>query len=187
MKTKRIALSKQSRFRIFTRDGFRCRYCGRSSEETTLEVDHIIPVAKGGTNDDANLITACIDCNRGKSDKQIGAFAPTEGERLRIAQDVNEQISSAKKAAEAAQAREQLRQSVVNYFCASRGTTQMDKKSMHILTSFAREFGCDLVFSWIDSAVIRLHPMSSDSKIGMYVSGCRRNYIKSQSSGGDQS
>ena len=58
---------------------------------------------------------------------------------------------------------------------------------MHILTSFAREFGCDLVFSWIDSAVMRLHPMSSDSKIGMYVSACRRNYIKSQSSGGDQS
>ena len=27
----------------------------------------------------------------------------------------------------------------------------------------------------------------SDSKIGMYVSACRRNYIKSQSSGGDQS
>ena len=40
---------------------------------------------------------------------------------------------------------------------------------------------------WIDSAVMRLHPMSSDSKIGMYVSACRRNYIKSQSSGGDQS
>ena len=32
---------------------------------------------------------------------------------------------------------------------------------------------------WID--------MISDSKIGMYVSACRRNYIKSQSSGGDQS
>ena len=39
----------------------------------------------------------------------------------------------------------------------------------------------------VDGAVMRLHPMSSDSKIGMYVSACRRNYIKSQSSGGDQS
>jgi hypothetical protein len=36
---------------------------------------------------------------------------------------------------------------------------------------------------WIDMICL----MHSDSKIGMYVSGCRRNYIKSQSSGGDQS
>lgn len=31
-----------------------------------LEVDHIIPISKGGTSDMGNLITACFDCDRGK-------------------------------------------------------------------------------------------------------------------------
>lgn len=31
-----------------------------------FEVDHIIPISKGGTSDMGNLITACFDCNRGK-------------------------------------------------------------------------------------------------------------------------
>jgi len=36
-----------------------------------LEVDHIHPVAEGGENDSENLITACEDCNRGKSSKLL--------------------------------------------------------------------------------------------------------------------
>jgi hypothetical protein len=34
---------------------------------TILEVDHVIPVSEGGPNHEANLVTACFDCNRGKS------------------------------------------------------------------------------------------------------------------------
>ena len=46
---KRKAISNGKRFNIFNRDNFRCTYCGRSSSEdgVKLEVDHIIPVAKG--------------------------------------------------------------------------------------------------------------------------------------------
>lgn len=41
--------------------------CGATNKETTLEIDHIIPVAKGGTNDISNLQTLCKECNRAKS------------------------------------------------------------------------------------------------------------------------
>ena len=54
--------------RILSRDGHRCRYCGRTSRETVLEVDHVVPRSLGGPSADGNLVTACRDCNAGKSD-----------------------------------------------------------------------------------------------------------------------
>lgn len=40
-----------------------------TSEGVTLEVDHIIPVSKGGKTVMTNLQALCWDCNRGKSNK----------------------------------------------------------------------------------------------------------------------
>jgi len=68
---KRKSLTKKSRFEVFKRDSFTCQYCGRSAPGVVLRVDHIHPVAKGGTNEVANLITACFDCNVGKSDRLL--------------------------------------------------------------------------------------------------------------------
>lgn len=62
----RKRLSNSLRFRVFTRDGFRCMYCGASPPDTVLEVDHVLPVTKGGDNELSNLKTACRECNRGK-------------------------------------------------------------------------------------------------------------------------
>ena len=36
-----------------------------------LEVDHIMPRSKNGSDDMENLITSCFDCNRGKRDKNL--------------------------------------------------------------------------------------------------------------------
>ncbi len=63
----RVAIGKKLRFRVFARDGFRCQYCGRpAGDGVILHVDHRVPVARGGTNDESNLATACSDCNLGK-------------------------------------------------------------------------------------------------------------------------
>lgn len=67
----RKSLSKKVRFEIFKRDSFKCQYCGESSPDVVLEVDHIEPVSKGGTDDITNLITSCFDCNRGKSNTKL--------------------------------------------------------------------------------------------------------------------
>lgn len=62
------------RFDVFARDGFRCRYCGRGPEQGVyLEADHVIPRSEGGPDTLANLVTACWDCNRGKSAKLLTA------------------------------------------------------------------------------------------------------------------
>jgi CRISPR/Cas system Type II protein with McrA/HNH and RuvC-like nuclease domain len=68
-------VSQKTRFDVFKRDGFTCQYCGCKSPEVILEVDHVTPVSKGGTNDFDNLITSCRKCNRGKSDNEV---IPTE-------------------------------------------------------------------------------------------------------------
>lgn len=56
------------RFAIFRRDSFRCRYCGRSPQDgAVLTLEHLVPISRGGTWDVSNLLTACHECNQGKS------------------------------------------------------------------------------------------------------------------------
>ncbi len=67
---KRQAIRPGIRFDILTRDHHRCVCCGRGAEDgVKLEVDHILPVSKGGTNHPNNLRTLCTACNRGKAAK----------------------------------------------------------------------------------------------------------------------
>jgi len=74
---KRKSLSKKTRFDVFKRDGFACQYCGRTPPSTTLEIDHIVAVASGGNNSESNLLTSCMDCNRGKSDGSLKQVPPS--------------------------------------------------------------------------------------------------------------
>ncbi len=69
--TKRKSLSKKVRFEVFKRDSFKCQYCGSSAPDVVLQVDHIKAVSKGGDNDLMNLVTACFDCNSGKSNRSL--------------------------------------------------------------------------------------------------------------------
>lgn len=62
----RKPLTKKTRFEVFKRDQFVCQYCGSHPPSVVLHVDHIHPVAEGGTNDIDNLVTACQACNLGK-------------------------------------------------------------------------------------------------------------------------
>jgi hypothetical protein len=69
-KRNKKGLSRATRFAIFERDGFRCRYCGsgpKVNNSIILEIDHMVPVCEGGTNDPGNLVTACNVCNSGKA------------------------------------------------------------------------------------------------------------------------
>lgn len=67
-------ISKSLRFEILARDGFRCRYCGASAQDAAMHVDHVLPRSIGGRDEAANLVTACADCNLGKSDRRIIAL-----------------------------------------------------------------------------------------------------------------
>ncbi len=71
-KEQRSLMTRKLRDHIKNRDNFTCCTCGNSTHtepNLLLEIDHIIPVAKGGCTVEANLQTLCWKCNRSKSDK----------------------------------------------------------------------------------------------------------------------
>ncbi|MEB3343101.1 HNH endonuclease [Okeania sp.] len=65
-KTPRIKIPLAVRKYVFERDNHNCQSCGKNSTETELTIDHIIPLARSGTNDMSNLQTLCFKCNQKK-------------------------------------------------------------------------------------------------------------------------
>lgn len=59
---------------VFGRDDYTCQYCG--ARGVKLECDHVVPVARGGTHEFSNLVTACFGCNRSKRDKLLSEWSP---------------------------------------------------------------------------------------------------------------
>lgn len=71
-KNERAKVTPSLRYDVMKRDGFRCCLCGRSANNgIELEVDHIVPVSKGGSTTYSNLQTLCRECNRGKGAKML--------------------------------------------------------------------------------------------------------------------
>lgn len=71
-KEQRALMTSKLRDYIKNRDNFTCCNCGNSTyvePNLLLEIDHIIPVSKGGCTVEDNLQTLCWKCNRAKSNK----------------------------------------------------------------------------------------------------------------------
>jgi 5-methylcytosine-specific restriction endonuclease McrA len=70
--------SKRLRFRVLSRDNFRCRICGHTQKDgVRLHVDHIVAYSRGGETTYENLQVLCEPCNNGKSDTSIHDMAAT--------------------------------------------------------------------------------------------------------------
>ena len=88
------AVSKRLRFEILRRDNHTCRYCGAAAPHVKLQVDHVLPVALGGSDEATNLITACEACNSGKS-----SATPNQGVVAQVAADAAAWADAMKQAA----------------------------------------------------------------------------------------
>jgi hypothetical protein len=86
-----MAITKKIRFEVFKRDGFTCQYCGNHPPEIILEVDHIHPVSKGGSDDINNLIASCFDCNRGKTNIELKKIPNSLSENKEILEEKEQQ------------------------------------------------------------------------------------------------
>lgn len=92
-KLQRVELRKLLRIEVVERDGAYCRYCGDGPFEPYYsydwkfrlafymggaEIDHIVPVALGGTNEPDNLVVCCTRCNasKGRGLKALPLRAP---------------------------------------------------------------------------------------------------------------
>lgn len=71
--TSRIAVPQKVKAFVFERDGNQCRYCG--SDDGPFHIDHVFPVALGGSNDPENLTVACCDCNLSKGARLVSEWS----------------------------------------------------------------------------------------------------------------
>jgi len=62
-------VSGSLRYEVLKAARGRCELCGVPAEERFLEVDHIVPRSKGGTDDLANLQALCFRCNQIKGNR----------------------------------------------------------------------------------------------------------------------
>ena len=65
---------RENRLKVYERDDYKCKYCSKQLTRFTVTLDHITPVARGGDNSFANLITACLECNSKKNVNPVGDF-----------------------------------------------------------------------------------------------------------------
>lgn len=52
-----------SRINVYTRDGFRCQYCGEKKAMRDLNYDHVVARVRGGRTVWENIVTSCHACN----------------------------------------------------------------------------------------------------------------------------
>lgn len=63
---KRAPLYDGERDKIFDRSGGRCSYCGGEIKREKFQVDHVVPVSRGGLTHKDNLVASCGVCNMAK-------------------------------------------------------------------------------------------------------------------------
>ena len=75
-------MNKKIRLAVYEKYDGHCSYCGEKIEYSKMQVDHMFPKYRGGTDDISILVPSCRSCNATKSTYTIEEF------RKRIADDV---------------------------------------------------------------------------------------------------
>lgn len=63
----KVREAKKSRWWQQKTAGGLCHYCGRKFTFKELTMDHVVPIARGGTTSPGNVVPCCADCNKKKS------------------------------------------------------------------------------------------------------------------------
>lgn len=160
MKNKRKSTGKKLRFEIFKRDGFRCVYCGSTPVQSVLRVDHVVPVADGGTTEADNLVTSCHDCNAGKGStpldkKRLAKPMLTEAHREHTEQ-IREYLKVQK---EIAEARREAAEELADYWINTVGP--MTEDMFNRLAILVKEWSHEKLIEAIDITARKMGGQSS--------------------------
>lgn len=149
--SERRPISKRMRFEVFKRDGFACQYCGATPPKTILEVDHVEPVAGGGTDDIDNLVTACFPCNRGKAAVPLSAVPQSLADKSAEVAEREEQLAGYQAILRAK--RERIEDDVWSAFAHWRGEQTTTHERFNSVKRFIEYLGLDEVLDSIDVAM----------------------------------
>lgn len=70
----RKRLLKRERYKVYSKYGGRCAYCGQSIAYKEMQVDHLEPLARGGADREENYMPACRICNHYKHTLTVEEF-----------------------------------------------------------------------------------------------------------------
>jgi hypothetical protein len=172
-----MSVSTRTRFEVFKRDGFTCRYCGRKSPEVILEVDHISPVCVGGSNDPINLTTSCWECNRGKAGVSLSEVMTGEDPHDKAILILEQERQLAEYNAVVTRQRERQDadlQLLVDHWCSITYKKYVNESDLRFLKYCVRVCPVQQVLCFMDVA------QSRGIRRLQYVSGCIKNWLKSQ-------
>jgi len=172
----RKPISKRLRFEVLKRDRFSCIYCSAKPPNVVLEVDHILPVSKGGKNNIDNLVTACFDCNRGKSNILLDSIPDSLTQKMENKRIANEQHKQFLKILK--QEKKQVEQEVDMvdeiFSVYNEGYILTDKSRMSV-KGFIKTLGVESVIDSMQKACIKCN---YDNGAWKYFCGICWNKIK---------
>lgn len=162
--SERKALSKKTRFEVFKRDKFTCQYCGKSAPDVILEVDHVVPVAEGGTDDMLNLVTACFDCNRGKGARELSddAVIKRQKKQLDLLQERREQLEMMYKWQLDLASDDSVQLSMVESMIKEVSGYYPDEQALRTIRKHLEEFGFETVIEAVRIAFTRYEHETDD-------------------------
>ncbi len=73
----RKRLTKDQRKIIYQKMNGHCAYCGCKIDLSDMQVDHVMPLRKGGADEPENMLPACRSCNHYKSTYTLEQFRDT--------------------------------------------------------------------------------------------------------------
>lgn len=164
-KNKRVAIPKSVRFEVFKRDKFTCQYCGESAPNVILEVDHIIPISKGGGNDIMNLVTSCRDCNRGKSAKELNdnTTIAVQKKQLDTIQERREQLEMMLQWRQALEEEMEIETEAINSIFESDTKWGISDYGKRKIAKLIKKFGFNEVYTASEIAIDRYYNGSERS------------------------
>lgn len=168
-------MSKRLRFEVLKRDGFRCRYCGANAASSLLHVDHVIPVSGGGSSDPENLVTACSECNLGKSnigldESKVQPGSPTD-DMLAHAEQMRAYLAAVKVLDDA---RNELIQFVIDRWVEVVDPEGMQRQLISSLQYWIEQVGLERVLAAVD-ATGRAGHLRYPNQQRKYFLACVRN------------
>ena len=181
-----MAINKAKRFEVFHRDGFTCRYCGRKPPEVVLEADHVVAVANGGGDEVENLVTACFDCNRGKSATPLSEQPESVDERMGRRREALEQVEAYNAVVQQERdGRWRVVEKIGVYWCdhtyEEKGRHTFGDARAKTVAMFLNKLPLDQIYEAIDIAMSQCAPTRStgyDGKTFRYFCGVCWNKVR---------
>lgn len=161
----RKPIPKSVRFEVFKRDKFTCQYCGAAAPNVILEVDHIKPVSKGGKNDVLNFVTACRDCNRGKTNRDLSddSVVMIQKRRLDDMQERREQLAMMLEWKESLEEEMEIEIAAINKLYMKNTDWHMSEVGEKDIRKLIRRFGFDEVYTAVEISIDRYYTGSERS------------------------